>query len=186
MLLDTYEQRGLLFNMNFKEAAGDGLSAYRGELILIEGEVGDASGRRKPPVSVMKQSVILASADKLKLLAGLIEDLAELEPLFARYSADFAPDAKVLFFVVNIPKPLKVVVNGVTCELIPLLEGMIWNELIDLLALEKGDFKGQSAGRKVLTVFNSFSDYKSKAPAVTWAEALGSVIAVKREVRGAI
>ena len=44
MLFDRYEQSQLLFNMNFKEAVGD-KAAYRGELVLIEGEVADAQGR---------------------------------------------------------------------------------------------------------------------------------------------
>jgi hypothetical protein len=49
MLLDTFETQGLLFNSNFKDAAGAGLQAYRGDLVLIEGEVADTMGRRKPP-----------------------------------------------------------------------------------------------------------------------------------------
>ena len=48
MLFDLYEEKGLLFNTNFAE--GDGkLSAYRGDLVLGLGEVGDALGHRKPP-----------------------------------------------------------------------------------------------------------------------------------------
>ena len=33
MLLNTYEQNGRLFNMNFIEKAGAELSGYRGELV---------------------------------------------------------------------------------------------------------------------------------------------------------
>lgn len=44
MLFDRYEQQGLLFNMNFKEASTTaGKAAYRGELVLVEGEIGDAA-----------------------------------------------------------------------------------------------------------------------------------------------
>ena len=60
MLLNTYEQNGRLFNMNFIEEAGAGVSGYRGELVLVQGEVGDSAGRRKPPVSVIEQAVMLA------------------------------------------------------------------------------------------------------------------------------
>lgn len=45
MLLDTFKTQGLLFNNNFKDNAGTDLQAYRGDLILIEGEVTDAMGR---------------------------------------------------------------------------------------------------------------------------------------------
>ncbi|WP_320150914.1 hypothetical protein [uncultured Tolumonas sp.] len=37
MLLNTYEQNGRLFNMNFIEEAGAGVSGYRGELVLVQG-----------------------------------------------------------------------------------------------------------------------------------------------------
>ena len=45
MLLNRYEP--YFFNSNFREAAPDAAwEAYRGELVLIEGEVADAQGRR--------------------------------------------------------------------------------------------------------------------------------------------
>ena len=45
MLLDNYEQQGLLFNMNFKSSASEtGTVGYRGELVLVEGEVADEQG----------------------------------------------------------------------------------------------------------------------------------------------
>ena len=52
MLYDRYEQNQLLFNMNFKEAVGD-KAAYRGELVVVEGEVADAQGRRMAPKGVL-------------------------------------------------------------------------------------------------------------------------------------
>lgn len=79
MLLNTYEQNGRLFNMNFIEEAGAGLAGYRGELVLVEGEVADAAGRRKPPVAVIEQTVMLAGSDKIQMMSGLVHELAELE-----------------------------------------------------------------------------------------------------------
>ena len=102
MLLNNYEQQGLLFNMNLKESAGSGLQGYRGELVLVEGEVGDSAGRRKPPLAVLKQVVMLAGEDKMKLVAGLVDDVADLSHFFSRYGADVAADGKAIFFVVNV------------------------------------------------------------------------------------
>ena len=64
MLLDTYETQGLLFNSNFKDSVGAGQQAYRGDLVLIEGEVADAMGRRKPPLATMIGAVLLADEAK--------------------------------------------------------------------------------------------------------------------------
>jgi hypothetical protein len=66
MLFDTYEKKGLLFNMNFKEAEGN-FASYRGDLVLELGEVGDAHGHLKPPVFTIKNTIVLAESDKIKL-----------------------------------------------------------------------------------------------------------------------
>ena len=137
MLLNTYEQNGRLFNMNFIEEAGAGLAGYRGELVLVEGEVADAAGRRKPPVAVIEQAVMLAGTDKIQMISGLVHELAELEHFFSGYAADVDTAVTPLFFVVNAAKEMKVTMNGVTADIIPLPAGLVWTELCDLLGLER-------------------------------------------------
>ncbi|PWV60144.1 hypothetical protein [Plasticicumulans acidivorans] len=185
MLFDRYEQAGLLFNKNFKEAT-EAAVAYRGELVLVEGEVGDAQGRRKPPVAVLGQAVMLAEGEQLKLAAGFLEDAAEVQIFVDKYQDDFASDTKLFFFVVNIPAPVQCAAAAASAVLIPLTEGMVWNELIDLVALEKSDFKGQSSAEKVETLYTALRGYTPKFPTVTLAEAVSGTVEVKREVRGAI
>ena len=186
MLLNTYEQNGRLFNMNFIEKAGADLSGYRGELVLVEGDVADSAGRRKAPVSVIEQAVVLAGTDKIQMLSGLVHELAELEHFFAAYAADLENGVTPLFFVVNAAKEMKVTVNGVTADIIPLPEGLVWAELSDLLGLEKSDFKGQSSGEKIATVGEALKEFKSGYSEVTWSDAVQAVTAAKRETRGAL
>ncbi|MBB6056050.1 MAG: hypothetical protein EOM46_24525 [Gammaproteobacteria bacterium] len=186
MLLNTYEQNGRLFNMNFIEEAGAGLAGYRGELVLVEGEVADAAGRRKPPVAVIEQTVMLAGSDKIQMMSGLVHELAELEHFFSGYAADVDTGVTPLFFVVNAAKEMKVTMNGVTADIIPLPAGLVWTELCDLLGLEKGDFKGQSAGEKIATVGEALKEFKSGYSEVTWSDAVQAVTAAKRETRGAL
>ncbi|HLY96127.1 MAG TPA: hypothetical protein VKO66_02860, partial [Sideroxyarcus sp.] len=154
MLFDTYEKKGLLFNMNFKESEGK-CAGYRGDLVLGLGEVGDALGHRKPPTATIKNTVVLAEDDKIKLYVGSLDELALLPRIIDYYKADFAPDVKIILFVVNIAKPLVIEKDGLTFSAIGMQEGLIWNELIDLAALDKGDFKGQSASEKIITVYKA-------------------------------
>jgi hypothetical protein len=185
MLFDTYEQKGLLFNMNFKESEGKH-AAYRGDLVLELGEVGDALGHRKPPVSTIKNTVVLAEDDKIKLYVGSLDDLALLPRILDYYQADFAPDVKLILFVVNIAKPLVIEKNGCSFSAISLQEGLIWNELIDLAALDKGDFKGQSPTAKIVTVYRALSDYKPKGDKVSFEEALTRTVELARAGRGPV
>jgi hypothetical protein len=185
MLFNIYEQKGLLFNMNFKEAEGN-FASYRGDLVLELGEVGDAHGHLKPPVYTIKNTILLAENDKIKLYVGSLDDLALLPKILAYYQADFATDVRMILFVVNINKPLIIDLGGLSIASIGMQEGLIWNELIDIAALDKGDFKGQSPTQKIVTVYKSLSDYKPKGDKVSFDEALARTVELKRAGRGPV
>lgn len=185
MLFDLYQEKGLLFNMNFKEANGN-YAAYRGDLVLGLGEVVDALGHRKPPTATIKNTIVLAENDKIKLYVGSLDELALLPKVLDYYQADFAPDMRIILFVVNINKPLVIEVGGLSIAAIGMQEGLIWNELIDIAALDKGDFKGQSASEKIVTVYKALSDYKPKGDKVSFDEALTRTVELKRTGRGPV
>ncbi len=186
MLLDTFETQGLLFNSNFKDAAGSGLQAYRGDLVLIEGEVADAMGRRKPPLATMVGAVMLADESQLKFVAGSLDEIAHLNAFIAKYQPYFAPGMGALFYVVNIAKPMLVEAAGIGFVLLPLADGLVWNELVDELRLEKSDFKGQSSGEKVYTLYKAYQDYRPRCENVPFDVALTRVTDAKRTIYGAV
>ena len=187
MLLDTYEQQQQLYNVNFKEATSKaGVAAYRGDLVLVDGEVADAQGRRKPPLVTLKAAVVLADGDKLKLIAGSMDEMADMTAFLAKYQPAFTADTRVLLYVVNIAKPMIAETDGARLVLIPMTDGLVWNELADEMKLEKSDFKGQSSGDKVMTVYEAFKDYKPKYEVVPLAEAMTRTIDAKREARGPV
>ena len=185
MLFDAYEQKGLLFNMNFKEANGS-FAAYRGDLVLALGEIGDALGHRKPPTATIKNTIVLAENGKIKLYVGSLDELALLPKVLDYYQADFASDVRIILFVVNINKPLVIDAGGLSIAAIGMQEGLIWNELIDIAALDKGDFKGQSASEKIITEYKALSDFKAKGDKVTLDEALTRTVELKRAGRGPV
>lgn len=185
MLLDRYETR--FFNANFKEdATSAACQAYRGEFILVEGEIADAHGRRKPPVSLLRQAVLLSCGDSLSLISGSLDELETAPALFAAVGAELKPDTVAVIFTVNIPEAFVTRVADSRAVFIPLVQGMVWNELIDLVALDKSDFKGKSAADKVVTLYEALKDYGFKYPEKTLEEALTSTNEAKRETHGAI
>jgi hypothetical protein len=189
-LLNRYDELGLLTNANVKgKTSESGWDAYRGDLVLIEGEIADALGRRMPPLTFIKQAALLATEEKLIFISGFIEKLDYLNLFYEKYSADLAEDLVAAFYVENIAKPIQVKLNGVHHVLLPMIEGdgTVWNDLNEELALEKTDFKGQSAQDKVITVYKTVkTDYHPKYPEVSWDEALAQTIEVKKELRGAV
>lgn len=186
MLLDTFETQGLLYNSNFKESAGAGLQAYRGDLVVIEGEVADSLGRRKPPVVTAVGAVLLADESQIKFLAGSLDDITHIEPLIEKYAPYFAAGMGALLYVVNIDVPMQVETAGTRFVLLPLADGLAWNELVDELRLEKSDFKGQSSGEKIATVYKAWQDYKPKCESVSLDVALGRATQARRAIYGAV
>ena len=187
MLLDKYEQESLLFNTNFKEMSSEaGMVGYRGELVLVPGEIADDKGRTRPPIELVRSVVMLEKDEKIQFFVGIIDELALLNTIFEKYQADFAPDMKILVYVVNITGPMQVEINGITCILIPLKAGVAWNELLDELALEKSDFKGQSSADKIVTAYEEFKQYKPKYEMVSLDEAFNRTADIKRDLIGAV
>lgn len=185
MSLDRY--KSLFFNSNFTEAASvGGMVAYRGEFILKEGVVADAQGRRKPPEEVLKQAVLLADADGLKLISGSLDELQQFPFLVDVAAGDLNAGTVAIFYTVNIPEAFIATVNGAKVVFLPLVQGMIWNELIDLAVLDKDDFKGQSAADKVVTLYKSLTTLKFKYPEMTVEDALKTTNDAKRITHGAI
>ncbi len=185
-LLENYKSHGLLFNSNFLESTSQSaVDAYRGELVLIEGEVADSKGHSKPPVEIMRSVALLAS-DKLKMVIGAVDKLDLLSTFLEKYKNDFDAEIKIVLFVVNIESSMQLEAEGASITLIPLVQGVPWNEILDELGLDKSDFKGQSAADKVATLNDELKSYKPKYPVVTLEEALASTIDMVREGWGAI
>ena len=86
-----------------------------------------------------------------------------------------------MFFVENIDSNMQVVLDGITFKFVPYKEGMIWNETLELVYLEKADLKGQSAEDKVLTVYEAAKDFSTKTDTIPFEEALRKTIVVKKE-----
>lgn len=186
MLLDSYKDNGLLFNTNFLEASSTaGISGYRGELVLVEGEIADEKGHTKPPVEVMRGATLLAG-EKLQTVVGAIDRLELLQTFVDKYQGDFASDMQAVIYVVDIGDAMKVELGGANFVLIPLVQGVPWNEMIDELGLEKSDFKGQSAADKIVTLSDELKSYKPKYAEQSFADALGATTDVKRESWGAV
>ncbi len=186
MLLKDYNENGSLFYTNFLEttSTGDKMS-YRGDLVLIEGEVGDDLGHKKPPKLICREVVILAG-DKIEMLLGGLDDINSLPILLEKYGSDFAPNMLSIFYVVNLKSAGVYEWNGLSIVLIPLVQGVPWNETMEELALEKGDFKGQKPADKLITMYKEMLGYKPKYPKITLEEAAANATNAKREIHGAV
>lgn len=186
MILQKYQESGLLFNSNFlAETSTAGTMAYRGELVLVEGEQGDVKGHKKPPKEVVYGAVLLGD-DKLKMVIGWLNAVKEIPDFIEKYKVDLADDCVIVMYVINGKDTVQLVVDGVKIIMIPLTSGVPWNEIIEELGLEKSDFKGQSPADKVMTLYEEIKTYKPKFPESTLEDAIAVSTDATRENWGAI
>ena len=186
MLLDDYSSKGLLSVVSVSGATTESDKyAFRGDLILKQGELRDGSDRaqdRKPPEFLIHQSILLTSSDKLLFVAGLVYKLSTLELFVKEFKADLTPETLVLLYVENISEKMTVEYEGMTFKLLPYSEGMVWNELLDALYIEKSDLKGQSAEDKVITVYDAAKDFDMKTAAISFEDAAEKTFVVVKNL----
>jgi hypothetical protein len=183
MLLENIDKQGLTFIMSvLGETSTKGVSAYRGDLVLIQGAFREGSTTdRKPPELLMKQAALLADSEKFIFANGLFEELQHVSVFIEQYGSYLTPDTTTLFFVENIAEPMQVELLGTLFKFVPYKEGFVWNETLELLYIEKSDLKGQSAEDKVVVAYDAAKTYKLKLDTISYEEALTKTIVVKKD-----
>lgn len=183
MLLDDYNRQGLLTVTSVLGGTGTaGVGAFRGDLVLIEGALREGSANdRKPPELVIRHANLLADAETLLFASGLLYRLEHLPLFIDKYRPALKPESLLLFLVENIETEMQVERDGLVFHCYPYKGGLVWNELLDLLYMEKSDLKGQSAEDKVVSVFDASKGFVGKASSLSYGEALTKTITVVKE-----
>lgn len=183
MLLESYQAKGLLTVTLVNGQTSDaGVYAYRGDLVLKEGALREGSTTdRKPPEALLIHSAMIVENDQIKFINGLLPTLDLLPVLVEKYKADLAHDCIALIYIENIGKGMQVELEGVTYKLLPFKEGLVWNELLEELYIEKHELKNQSAEDKVAIAYAAAKTYNAKTPVMSFAEAQDNTITVVKE-----
>jgi hypothetical protein len=183
MLLESYQAKGLLtVTLVNGQTSTSGVYAYRGDLVLKEGTLREGSTTdRRPPEALFIHSALIIENDKIKFVNGLLPTLDLLPVFVEKYKADIAEDCVALVYIENISKPLQVELEGITYKLLPFKEGLVWNELLEELYIEKSELKGQSAEDKVAIAYAAAKTYKSKGAVVSFDEAKAFIFVVVKD-----
>jgi hypothetical protein len=181
MLLENYDKEGLLFITSVLGKTTDNkYKAFRGDLVLIQGVLHD--GVHMPPQLLLHQAAALADENKFLFVNGMFSELAHVTTFIEHYKSALTPDTILLMFVENIAEKMLIQIDGLTFKFVPYRDGMVWNETLEILYIEKSDLKGQSAEDKVVTVYEAAKDFTTKTGSIAFEEALTKTIFVKKEL----
>ncbi|NKN34178.1 hypothetical protein [Marichromatium bheemlicum] len=182
MLLDIYQQQELFWLKTlFGTPSRADLQVFRGEFVVLEGELKTTTGKRSPPKAVLKQAVLVADETRLRMVAGNFASIDELPEFVTRFHTALAADCRPLLFVDNIAESAEVEILGHPYVLIQHSDGVVWNALTERCYLDKQDLKGLSGEDKVIRVFEALADYRPGLP----SHDLETLLATKTEVRRA-
>ncbi|HYN77203.1 MAG TPA: hypothetical protein VES73_05360 [Lamprocystis sp. (in: g-proteobacteria)] len=187
MLLDTYQEQDRYWLITAQgQTSTAGLFAFRGDLVVLAGEFDEVARKRAPPLAVVKQAVVLATAEKMQFIAGNFTSIDELPPFVELFQGDLAPECTPVFYVDNIAASAQVQIGSHRYVLIKFDDGIVWNNLMDEFYVEKSDLKGLSGEDKVLVLAQAAKGHAHKYPEQTLEQVLATKTASRRETWGAV
>ena len=122
---------------------------FRGELGLKYPD--SVAGEIRPPLVKVDQVIFTTDGDSINFLACRGDTLAYLEDLIETTGSFLSPTGKYFFFASNVSldKKFKLERGGATFYVLPLDEATVYNELLDVLYIERSDLKKLSSEAKV-------------------------------------
>jgi hypothetical protein len=171
----SLEAEGRLVNPVFKGSLrAPGRSGFRGELALkfkanVEKEA-------RPPELLCQQVLTIADAGvaTLPFFAGYLLSFADLKALAEVLSKLVTSSGKYFVYCNNIDLGTRYQVSygGVTWYVLPIDEATVYNEMLELLHIDKNDLKKLDTGGKLEAVAAAASKYVAKFPNMTYEQGL--------------
>ena len=153
---------------------------FRGELGLKFPP--SLAGEKRPPEIKADQVILAVEGEALSFLAVHVDSLAHLDELRATFGSALVPGGKYFIFAgnVDISKKYLLDIDGVSFHVLPLDEATVYNEMLDLLYLEKGDLKKMSPEGKIDAIVNAAANLGGGGfPHADYAQALAEMGPVK-------
>ncbi len=156
-----------VFKGALKKAGSEG---FRGEIALkFAVQLADEA---RPPVIGAYQTMFSATAGKLDFIACELESLGYLENLCEVLGPYFKPDGKYFVFAgnVDISKKYSITIDGILFNVLPLEEATVYNELLDIVGLERNDLKKLDTGAKLDKIAESVLRFKGMYPVISFEQ----------------
>jgi hypothetical protein len=178
------KENELAWQPSFNGELSTGLNGYRGALIVEEGKA--LSADRKLPPKIQAKQVIMASDEKMKFFACELESFSDIAPFYTKYKEFLIEDGFYLLFVTDLEKEGTFTYEGIKFTAYPLDESSVWNELLELAELEKGDMKKLSSEEKIETLLEELEDNFTEEDSKTYEEMLEFVGESSKQLMGAV
>jgi hypothetical protein len=151
-----------------------GRFAFRGE-IALKFQTAMADEKRPPEIKLDQvMTVVDAGTTTIPFLTGMAPSLEHLKLLCDVLGDKLAADGKYFFFACNldISTRYQIPYGGATFYVMPLDESTVYNELLELFRMERGDLKKLDTGEKVLAIADGAARFKGKFEEISFEQGL--------------
>lgn len=171
--LGRLEAEGRLLNSVLKgPTKKEGRIGFRGD-IALKFQVKKADEARPPEIS-SDQIVAAAQAGEshITFLAGFLLSFEYISLLAEVLGDALSPAGKYFLFVdnIDISKKYQVAYGGATFYVLPIDESTVWNEMLQLLYIDKNDIKKLDTAGKTDAMIDKALKFAETFPALTYEE----------------
>jgi hypothetical protein len=171
----TLEAQKRLQNPVLKQATKKpGRFGFRGELAIKFAE--QLADEARPPEITADQVMAIAYEGEsgIPFFTGYLLSFEYLNLVVEALGDTLKPDGKYFIFCNNIDllKKYQVSLGGATFYIFPLDESTVYNELLELLRLEKNDLKKLDTASKLDVVADKALTFTANYPVITYEEGL--------------
>jgi hypothetical protein len=174
--LARLENEGRLMNPVFKGASSvPGRFLFRGEVALKFAPT--RSDEKRPPELKAEQVLVAAQAGDatLPFLAAHVLSFESLRSIAEVLGDALSPKGHYFVFCGNIDLGAKyeVRMGDATIYILPLDESTVYNEMLDLLRIDKNALKKLDTPGKLDAIANGAAQFRQRYPAITYEQGLG-------------
>jgi hypothetical protein len=153
---------------------------FRGELGLKFPP--SLAGEKRPPEVKADQVIFAAEGEQLVFLSLRLESLAHLDLVRECFGPSLVASGKYFIFAgnVDLAKKYTLTIDDVNFYVLPLDEATVYNEVLDLLYLERGDLKKIGNDAKIDAIVAGAAKFNNgNFPLTPYAQALAEMGPVK-------
>jgi hypothetical protein len=152
---------------------------FRGELGLKFPP--SLAGEKRPPEVKADQVIFAVEGEALVFLSLRVASLAHIDLVREMFGSALTPAGKYFIFAgnVDISKKFMLELDGVSFHVLPLDEATVYNEILDLFYLEKGDLKKMSNEGKIDAIVNAAAKSACAFKVTPYEQALAEMGPVK-------
>ena len=169
----SLETEGRLLNAVLKgPTEKPGRFGFRGEIALKFAQ--QFADEKRPPELTTEQVIAVSDAGKptIPFLAAYLLSFEHLEALAEVLKGKLSPDGKYFAFCNNVDllSKYRVEIGDAPFYVLPLDESTVYNELLELLNLDKTSLKKSSVGAKTDAIADAAAKFDGKFDAITFAQ----------------